>query len=156
MTDPRLLIDKKSMDDELMNNPSLVQEVCDECAEAIAIRDAAKEALATVDAQLDAEVRMELSVSTKVTEDKVKAAIQTNPRHAEAFKAYNDAKLAAALADSLVKAVETRSKALEQLSYLYGSGYFAINSTKRVPATQEIDYDRLRDRMAVRRREVGR
>lgn len=155
MTDPRLFIDKNSMDDELINNPSLVQEVCDECAQAIAVRDAAKEALATVDAELDAEVRNELSQSTKVTEDKVRAAIQTHPRHAEAFTVYNEAKLAAALADSLVKAVETRSKALEQLSYLYGSGYFAINSTKRTPASQEAGYDRLRGRLAERRKEIG-
>ena len=152
MTDQRLLIDKNALDDELINNPSLVQQACDECAEAIAVRDSLKEALGTVDAELDAVVREELAQIGKVTEDKVKAAIQVHPKHAKAFKDYNAAKLKSALADSFVKAVETRSKALEQLSYLYGSGYYAINSTKR--SGSEVKYDKLRENAARSRSRV--
>ncbi len=148
MRDSRLLIDRNSLDDELENNPSLVQDVCDEAAEAIAFRDAQKEKLNTTDAELDAEVREELAKTGKVTEDKVKAAIQVHPRHAQAFHDANMAKLAAAKADSLVESVKTRSKSLEQLSFLFAAGYFAINSTKRSSTSQELQYNRSRKLLA--------
>ena len=152
MTDERLLIDKFALDDELLNNPSFVQQVCDEAAEAIATRDAKKEVLDTVDAELDFEVREELLKSGKVTEDKVKAAIQVHSLHAQAFKEYNEAKLTAAKAASLEKAVSARGDALKELSKLYASGYFAIDSTKRSPALQESQYNKHREQLALRRR----
>jgi hypothetical protein len=151
MSDPRLLIDIHALDEALINNPSLVQDVCNEAAEAIAIRDAKKEALATVDAELDAIVRDELGKTTKVTEDKVKAAIQVHPKHARAFEEANAAKLAAAKADATVKSVETRSKSIEQLSYLHNSGYFTINSTKRISNPQEVKYTRDREVLSAHR-----
>jgi hypothetical protein len=151
MTDERLKIDRFNLDNELLENPSLVQEVCDECAEAIALRDAKKEALDTVDAELDAEIREELSKNSKVTENIVKVAIQVHPDHKRAFEEYNNAKLIAAKAASLERAVSTRSDALKELSKLYAAGYFAIDSTKRLPATQELKYNKQREQLADRR-----
>src|SRR6266446_6859099 len=114
MSDPRLLIDSNYLDEELINNPSFIQEVCDEAAEAIAHRDAMKEALDTIDAELDAELR-------------------------------------ASKAAGLVTAAETRSKAIESLSRLYASGYFAIDSTKKSASSQELQYNKNRETLANQR-----
>lgn len=147
MADERLNIDKHDLDNELIENPQLIQDVCDECAESIAVRDAKKEALETVDAELDAEVRDLLSKSaSKATEASIKGMIQTHQRHKKAFEDYNNAKLQAAKAAGLEKAVEARGKALESLSKLYASGYFAINHTKR--SVDEIKYSQNRQRLA--------
>lgn len=158
MTDQRLLIDRNGLDDELINNPSLVQQVCDECAEAIAQRDYLKEMLEVVDAELDAEIREEfLSTNkSKVTEAVIESAIKTHKRHKDAFKKYNDAKLAAAKAAALERAVSVRSDALKELSKLFAAGYFAIDSTRRSVEYKEAGYDKLRERLASRRKEIGR
>jgi regulator of replication initiation timing len=155
MTDERLLIDKFALDEELIDNPSLVHQVCEECAEAIAVRDAKKEDLETTDAELDAEIREILSTtSSKITENVVKGLVQTHARHQKAFKEYNDAKLTAAKATALERAVNTRSEALEQLSRLYSSGYFAINHTKR--STDDAKYNEHRKQLAAARKEFHR
>ncbi len=151
MTDPRLLIDRNDLDNELINNPSFIQEVCDEAAEAIAYRDAMKEALDTVDAELDADIREVTSKTAKMTEAAIKTTIQIHPEHKKAFTAYNQAKLKAAKAAGLERAAETRGKAIEALSRLYASGYFAIDSTKRSPATQEAQYNKSREALANQR-----
>lgn len=151
MADRRLLIDRNNLDEELVNNPQLVQDICDECAEAIAVRDAKKEALETVDAELDAEIRELLSKSaSKATEAGIKGMIQTHERHKKAFTDYNNAKLAAAKAAGLEKAFEVRAKSIDGLSKLYSAGYFAINHTKR--SADEIKYNQHRDRLAEARR----
>src|SRR6267142_3020317 len=112
MTDPRLLIDRNSLDDELINNPSFIQEVCDKAAEAIAHRDAMEQALDTVDAELDSEIReLTITKTPKMTETAIKTTIQLRPEHKNAFERYNQAKLAAAKATNLVKSAETRSRA---------------------------------------------
>src|SRR6266446_690013 len=150
MSDHRLLIDRNALDDELINNPSFIQEVCDEAAEAIAHRDAMKEALDTVDAELDAELR-EGAKNNKMTETAIKMAIQTHPTHQKAFEDANQAKLRASKAAGLVTAAETRSKAIESLSRLYASGYFAIDSTKRSSTSQELQYNKNRETLANQR-----
>jgi len=153
MADERLEIDRNALDNELIENPQLIQDVCDECAESIATRDAKKEALETTDAELDAEVRDLLSKNaTKATEASIKGMIQTHPKHKQAFEDYNNAKLRAAKAAGLEKAVEVRGKALESLSRLYASGYFAINHTKR--SADESQYTVNRQRLAEARRKL--
>jgi translation initiation factor 2B subunit (eIF-2B alpha/beta/delta family) len=129
----------------------LIHQICDECAEAIAYRDSKKEALDTVDAELDAEIREALAKNSKVTESIVKGAIQVHHKHEEAFNEYNQAKLAAAKAAALERAITTRSDALKELSKLYISGYFAIDSTKRNVDAQEIVYNKRRELLASKR-----
>jgi len=86
-----------------------------------------------------------------MTEAAIKTTIQLRIEHKQAFIACNQAKLRAAKATGLVTAAEARSKAIENLSRLYASGYFAIDSTKRLPATQELKYNRDRETLANQR-----
>lgn len=149
MTDERLKIDKFRLDDELMENPALVQEVGDELAETIAIRDTLKEELDTINAELDAEIREELERNKKkITENIVAMAIQLHPQHKKAFKNYNEAKLIAAKAAALERAVSARADHLRVLADLYKSGYFAINATRDTPTTNEAKYKLMRERLA--------
>ena len=155
MSDQRLLIDKLALDEELIDNPTLVYQVCEECAEAIAVRDAKKEALETIDAELDSEIRDILSkTSSKITENVVKGMVQVHQEHQNAFKEYNEAKLTAAKKIALERAVSARSDALEQLSRLYSAGYFAINSTKK--STDEAKYNDHRRQLAAARKGLNK
>lgn len=152
MTDPRLRIDQNFLDQELVNQPSLVQEVGDEAAMAIAVRDTAEEYVKTVDAELDQEIRLEgVASKAKLTEASIAAAIQTHPRHLAAFTAYTEAKLAAAKAVTLEKAVATKSKALDKMSDLWMGAYWVKNSSKP-SAIENAEYNTNRQKMADARR----
>jgi hypothetical protein len=151
MTDPRLRIDPYNLNEELIENPGLVQQINDEAAEAIAIRDAKKDALKTVEAELDAELRELLSKTGKVTEKMLESAIQTHPRRKKAFEEWNKSVLTAAKAESLVDAFKTRSIAIIELCKLLINGYYAADSVKRSAATNELQYSKARERLADKR-----
>jgi|SRR5215475_1415919 len=148
MIDKDLQIDVNSLDEELVANPSLVYQVNDAYAQAMAQRDALKDYLDTVEAELDAELRLELG---KCTEAVIKSAIQVHPRRSAAFRKFNEAKLATGKAQAAMNAVSARSDAIKKLSELFVAGYFAINSTKKTAATEQIQYNKMRDRMAKER-----
>jgi len=57
----RLAIDKMALDDDVMEQPALFDDVSDQLADAIAERDAAKEDLTVVDAELDINWRRKLA-----------------------------------------------------------------------------------------------
>src|SRR5258707_13843885 len=91
-----LEIDKHSLDDELVKQPSLFFDVSDAYVEAVAECDSCKEELATVDAELDGAVRLRLEHGDKkVTEAAVKHAIQTDEKHGAAFDTFILAKVRA-------------------------------------------------------------
>ena len=58
-----LTIDKLALDDEVVRQPSLFYEVSEAYVEAVAVRDDCKEALASVDDELDSSVRKALGDS---------------------------------------------------------------------------------------------
>lgn len=151
MTDPRLKIDINFLDQEWIGYPSLVQEVCDEAAVAASMRDTAKESLEVTDAELDRIHRQEKSSNKKLTEAIIEGAVKTDSRHTHAFAAYNDARLAAALAASLEKAVLAKGKALEALSRMQANAFFASDSFKEQPGYQNSKYGELRAKLAEKR-----
>lgn len=146
----KLKIDKDRLDDEFVNLPELMHAACEAAANAITVRDAAEETLKEVDAELDKEIRVEgLASKAKLTEAMVEAAIQTHPRHQEAFKLYNEAKWLAAKAIGMEKSVKTKEKSLEQLANLFLSAYWVRNSSKN---SQHNQYEMQRAQMAEARR----
>lgn len=156
MSDIRLQIDKNSLDEEFVNQPGLIEEVCEEAAVAIAVRDTAEEHIKTVDAELDHQIRAEgIASKAKLTEASIAAAVQTHPRHQNAFTAYTEAKLAAAKAIALEKAATTKGKALEQLSELYRASYWVKDSSKGA-AHSNAEYSIHRNKLAEARREFRR
>jgi hypothetical protein len=71
-----------------------------------------------------------------------------HPRHKRAFEEFNEAKLLAAKAASLEKAISSRADNLKVLADLYKSGYFAINATRDTATTREAQYKLMRERLA--------
>lgn len=152
MTDQRFQIDKDNLDAEFVNLPELMRTACEEAANAVCVRDAAEETLKEVDAELDKEIRVEgIAGKAKLTEAMVEAAIQTHPKHQEAFRVYNEAKWLAAKAIGQEKAIKTKEKSLEQLATLYLSAYWVRSSSKSANH-EKAEYSINRQRLAEARR----
>src|ERR1700719_230785 len=131
----KLKIDKFLLDDELVNQPTLLCDITDAYAEAIAIRDTLKEALKTTDALLDAEVRQRKDI--KVTDAVAMNLVQAHPEHAKAAKAAGDAKLQADKINAIKEAVVDRGFALKTLAELAMANYYERNSVKSTMATDQ-------------------
>lgn len=143
-----LTIDKNALDDELVQQPSLVFEVSEAYEKAAELRDKLKEELATIDAELDGIVRIELAKKDKVTEAAVKAAIQMHKKHEAAFNAYVKAKTDAGILNGLRESFSTKSKALDGLVELHKSNYFERSSAQGSRSTDEYVYKRRRAQIA--------
>lgn len=124
-----LLINKHDLDEEIIQQPILLFEVAEACADAAILRDNLKERLATVDAQLDAEIREELE-GGKVTESIVKNRIQVDSRHDKAFQEYANAKHRADVLSALKDAFASRGYLLRDLAALHNANYFESNAVK--------------------------
>lgn len=140
-----LTIDKNSLDDEISKQPMLYYDIAEACVEASAERDARKEELATVDAELDGKVRMALAKrEEKVTEAMVKNAVQTNQEHETAFEAFMKAKTSADLLVAMKDAFGQRGYMLRDLAQLYIASYFEQSSVHNADrARYEVNRDRL-------------
>ena len=149
-----LEINKHGLDDELIKQPSLFFQVGEEYSIAVAERDACKEELATVDAELDGRIRAKLAQKRsgekgdKVTEAMVKNGIQVHPSHAAAFDTYILAKTRADILQSLKDSFQQRSYMLRELASLYVSSYYDESSVKGTGNTDKLVYDRQRERLA--------
>ena len=141
-----LEIDKNDLDTEVSRHPSLLYEIGEAYVEAAAQRDALKEMLATIDAQLDSIVREELE-GEKVTESIVKSRIQVHPNHKAAFQAHIDAKELADKLAALKEAFHARSYMLRELAALFVSNYFSSTSVQDT-TTDAAVYKRQRQRLA--------
>ena len=138
-----LKIDKNSLDEELIKQPEIYHSISDEYALAISNRDAKKEQLETTDAELDAHYR---TVPDKVTETRIKNLVQVDPRHTQAFEAYNEAKLKAARLDALKEAFGQRSSMLKELAQLTISGFTSSNFVRESPSA--VQYNNTRAELA--------
>lgn len=146
-----LAIDKTVLDDEVIRQPVLFYAISEAMTEAIAVRDAAKEELATIDAELDHTVRAKFASLEKYTEAMVKNGIQTSVKHQKAFTAYLDAKVAADKLEALKDAFKQRSYMLRDLVSLYSANYFEQSSLKPPAAVEASHYHANRARIATAR-----
>ena len=138
-----LLINKSELDEELVKQAALFYSASESYVDAAAMRDTKKEELATVDAELDAEMRLG---NEKVTEARIKSMIQTHPRHQEAFVAYNEAKLLADRAGVLKEAWHQRSFMLRELVEIHMSSFYMPDAIKSTAS--ELAYERQRESVA--------
>lgn len=144
-----LEIDKHGLDDEIVKQPSLLLQVAEAHAEAIAERDSCKEELATVDAELDGQVRRKLEkVKEKVTEAAVKHGIQTSQKHGDAFDTYMTAKTKADKLLALKEAFQNRSYMLRDLVQLYVANYYDQSSVQGNSRSDSMTYQHNRERLA--------
>jgi hypothetical protein len=152
-----LQIDKTALDDEIMRQPSLFFEISEQLADALAERDAAKEELNNVDADLDAVWRKKLSKGTvRVTEKAVSNLVQTSKDHEDAFNAWLNAKTKADKLQALKDAFQTRSYMLRDLVALYSANYYEESSIKPTRATEASHYAANRMRISNARASKGK
>lgn len=147
-----LRIDKSALDDELIEQSMLLFQVSEAFVEAAALRDACKEQVALVDAQLDVRIRDEIEQSdTKTTEGNVKAQIQTDPKHEKAFKAYLNAKREADVLSALKEAFIQRGYLIRDLCSLFMANYYEQNAVRGTDVTDRVTYTKRREQLAAAR-----
>lgn len=152
----QLAIDKSVLDDEVIRQPVLFYEVSEQLTNALAERDAAKENLANVDADLDSHWREHLNkAKTRVTDKMVLSWVQTSEEHEEAFKGFLTAKHKAEKLLALKEAFQQRSYMLRDLVSLYSANYYEDASMKPSRAQDASHYAANRQRLAVAREKRG-
>lgn len=142
-----LQIDRNALDTAVMRQPVLLDAVSEAYVEAAAERDALKEELATIDARLDLNIRAGSTSANKVTEPFIKAKIQVDPKHQQAFAVWLEAKEYADKLGALKDAFRDRSYMLRELGNLYVSNYFQQTSVKPTQATDDMVFARRRERL---------
>ncbi len=123
-----LKINKSKLDDDLIQQPSLLYKVGEAYTEAAAERDMLKEMLAGVDAELDGKIRHNFG-DGKYTEAVVKSGVQAHKKHKESFDAYMNAKIVADKLGVLKDAMHSRGYMLRDLVQLHVANYFETTSS---------------------------
>jgi len=150
-----LVIDKAKLDDEVSRQPMLLFEVSEAYVQAAAERDACKEELTSIDANLDGDVRAKLSRSEdKVTEAMVKNAVQTHQKHQDAFDTYLTSKTKADELQALKEAFLQRGYMLRDLAQLFLASYYE-NTSVGQSMVEKAKYNRNRERIAESRAQRG-
>lgn len=150
----RLRIDKSQLDREVSEQPVLFYSAAEAYEDAVAERDTLKEALESVDAELDGVVRAKLDGKhDKITEAMVKSGIQLSPKHEKAFASFLEAKTRASKLEAMKDAFKQRGYMLRDLASLYVSSYFEQSSIRGTNSTDRAVYEGQRERLAQARRQ---
>lgn len=145
----QLAIDKSVLDDEVIRQPVLFYTVSEALTDVIAERDAAKEELNSVDAELDGKWRAKFAkANTKVTDKVVLSAVQIDPLHEKAFTDWLQAKTRAEKLAALKEAFQQRSYMLRDLVSLYSANYYEDASIRPSREQEASHYAANRQRMS--------
>ena len=126
-------IDETALDVEWLEQPSLMVKYCREEAKAKKEVDLAKEEMDLIRAELDKDIRTnpeEFGIS-KITESVVSNIILAHEKYFTAQHAFFDAKFEADITRGMVRTMEHRKTALENLVVLHGQKYFAGSRVPR-------------------------
>lgn len=147
-----LAVDRYALDDMLVQQPELIYEVGLFYARAVDQRDALKDDLARIMAEVSADVREEVKgLTPKVTEGGISERVLQNKKVLQAQEALREAKLAAAEAGELKEAFSQRSYMLKDLVNLYLNEYFT-RTNNSVTSVKEVEAEKARDAHKRRRR----
>lgn len=135
----RLLPHPDKLTEELIHQPSLMQSAAEGAADAIQIRDAAKNSLATVSAA--AAERIRRTSEEKLSVDKLNALVMLDPDFIAAQEEHEEAKHSAAYWSSLLDSYNDRGSSLRRIADMTVAGYLTPNAS----------YDRTREELAAGR-----
>ena len=141
-------IDIDQLDQEWIKQASLYQYYAKQEATALYERDQLADALALVQAKLDGDIRLNFGThgfESKPTEAAILNSIKQNPLYTEANSLVMKASCKAKIIGGAVRAFDHKKKALEKLTDLYLSGYWAAPKIKS--EAQEIFGKRTREDM---------
>lgn len=125
----KLAIDKHAMDDMWLQQPQIYQEIGERLALEISLRDQAKDDLADVMAELDAQVReLHADDEKKPTETAIKNEIKQDEAYKAALRRSRALELNVQRLTALKDSFHQRRYALQDLTTLWTGGYFTSNS----------------------------
>lgn len=126
-----LLIDKHNLDIEVELQSTIADRIGEKMVEMESLRDAAKENVAVVDAQIADEIRREVEdAGNKITEGKLTQQVLIDDKHEKVMKKYLDLKKDTALWKILREDFVGRAFMVSQMCGLYESEYFSRESIK--------------------------
>jgi len=120
-------IDSNALDLEWLNQPELMRKYAKHMADAKKELDEAKERLDVGKARIETDIRAnpEKHNMAKSTEAAIQSAIILQPEYQKLAREYSDAKYEYEVAGAVVRAIDQRKTALENLVRLLGLSYFA-------------------------------
>jgi hypothetical protein len=124
----RLSIDPMRLDDELIELPALLMEANEAAAEAVSMREVAKNELAMQQALIADRLRREPGDGKKKSETQISSEIALSPEYHDVLDRVEQAKHEAALWLGLVDGFKTKASALKSVADLIVSGYLAPNA----------------------------
>jgi hypothetical protein len=151
-----LKIDKLALDDEVMQQASLLYEVSEALVEAIAKRDALKDNLAKLEAEIDQDLRTGFEESEiKYTEPKIKSLVLIDTARTKANTELLAAKTQADRLTALKEAFHQRGYMLRDLCSLYQANYFESSASRPNNQMSDAVYNQRRARLAESRKSRG-
>lgn len=147
-------IDETALDLEWLDQASLMMKYTRHAVQMRLEMDKAKEALELVRAELDKSIRTnpEKYGIEKITDKVVENTIPMQKDYKEASNNYIQAKFESDLAYSVVKAIDARKDALENLVRLYGQQYFA---GPRIPRDLHGELEKKREKQREINQSIG-
>jgi len=151
--DKDINIDETALDVEWLEQPHLMFQYCKHAAETKRWLDLAKEKLEVEKAKLGKDVRAhpENYGVEKVTESSVQDAVLMSKSHQNAAAEFADARYENEIAVGVLRSLDQRKTALENLVKLQGMSYFASPSVPRDLPSERQKHDRERTRRANRK-----
>lgn len=126
-----LQIDKLELDSELVSQPHIFFTAGELMTDLVAKRDAAKEFLSQVDAELYFKEKERLvEEGEKFTEAAIKMAVEINARHIKATDDYLRAAQSAGKAQIMKESFSMRSYMLRELVQLHAANYYETSAVK--------------------------
>lgn len=128
-----LLIDKNSLDDELIEHSSLLQRIGEECVRAQSTRDRTKDELERVEAEVYQKKKDAYSRKTEKgktpTDYAIKAEVRSDRKVVKAYEDYRDAKMEASQWEIIQDAFRQRGFMVNKLAELYIAQYYSKDSS---------------------------
>lgn len=151
-----LTINRDRLDDELIRQPQRFYEAGEAYARAVDSREAAKDKLKLVSADLYLRLRRKLSDKEKPTEAMVNAHVESDDEHMAAKAQLAQATAAAEQAQALKEAFSQRAWMLRELCALYVSGYYSKGSVEGPDARAVVDATAERNRKLMHEQRIAR
>lgn len=153
----RLRISKTDLDTELIEQPSLFNEVSDNCVNSIDERDYLKEQLAQVEARLSRETRLEMDRNKeKYVAAQITQAVQEEAEYINLFEELLEAKKQCNSWQVLKDSYEQRSRMLGHLCRLYISDYYATPTASDKSTSDNVKQKITRRHLSVARKSRDR
>lgn len=144
-----LIIDKDRLDEELVAQPQLFFTISEAFVDAVDRRDALKEELAVVEADLDSLVREAADKNDeKITNAAVAARVRSDLKRKKAFASYSKVKAETDKLGALKEAFIQRSHMLKHLCELHVANYYEQNSFRGTNRQDSAVYIKQREKIA--------